>query len=420
MPLQSLIAASSTRHVPGRARTWLLAAGLCVGCAGRPPESSRPSPAAEKSTHARVDGTDPAVRAVCDGLPTPEDQRACEVIATGRRFDTVALRLCETAAAEPPAALRCMQSIAERHFTARSLQTCETFEGDDRNECLRVLADRRLAAAQVQTCLAKPRSSAALRCLRRAHDYALDLEMLDAIARASAAHPPRLEPNPEPVGDGPIPDEAIVQARERVRRYNHAEIDGLMKYVRAQVETSFPALTLASVEHDMVFNFAGTAAAHYRMLYCTRQEYLIVFGTPIGAHGFSGRYEVDVHDWTLTGRMWIHRVADYAPTIIDPGSWAQLRADDAKIYAAAPETYMIEYARGRIASAFDFGITAPARNVSRDFYNMKKQIRSCLDGALERDLAQVRRMRYVEHEGRRERLEIRRALRAEGLADRLR
>ena len=405
---------------PLLARTAWAGFVLSLGCAARhdPPALA---PAAEKTTHAWVAGTDAPAQALCDALTESADRDACQTIAATRHFDERALELCaESTADAAPRALQCVRMIAERHYTDRSLDTCRTYEGSDRIECLEVMADRRLSEAQHQECSAKKRTSAELRCLRKARDHVFDLEMLHQVAINSALHPPDLEPIPYPDQKSPIPDPELVAARDRVHLHNQVQMQGLFDRTREGVSKSFPTVQLEPVEQANVWNFAGGALGHYRMLYCSRREYLIIFGTPMGVNGYSGRYTVDVHDWTMIGEMRTHHVGDLVPRVMAPGSWAKLMAGDTKIYTAEPNTYMLEYARGKIVSAFDFGVTAPARNMSRDFHNMRGQIRACLDGAIPNASRQRRRMRTLKKQGREVRREIDKQLRGAGTKGRLR
>lgn len=384
-----------------------LVASSLPGCARR---STEPlvAPAAEKHEHPRSAGHEPLAQAVCQSLAQAPDQQACTLITAERYFDTPALAQCANSAGTDPAhTLACLRATASRHYTARSLGTCAKYSGDDEIECLEILADRRLSAEQVAQCRGREGTAAQLRCLARARDNVFDLELLYAIAKRSAAAPPALWPN-----DGS-------RSLQTVRDHNQSQMQALLLRTRREVEATFPTAVLESPDDAMLWNFAGGALAHYRMLYCSRREYLILFGTPIGAGGFSGRYKIDVHDWTLTGQMRTHLVGDVTPTIMEPGSWAKLMAGDTKIYTADPNTYMLEYARGRIVTAFDFGVTAPRRSISRDRKNMRGQIRRCLDGAIANESRQRRRMRRLRAQARDTRSAIDRQLRDADLADRL-
>ncbi|MEM7153136.1 MAG: hypothetical protein AAF799_09845 [Myxococcota bacterium] len=401
-------------------RASLASVLLSLGCAARhdPPPLA---PAAEKTKHAWVEGTAPQAQALCDAFTETADRDACQAIASTRHFDAQALALCaESAPDAPPQALQCARMIAERSYTPRSLETCRGYEGSDRIDCLEVMADRRLSTAQIQECRTKKRTGAELRCLRKARDHVFDLEMLHQIAIDSALHPPSLEPIPYPPQKTPVPDPDLDAARDRVHLHNQVQMQALFDRTRRGVTESFPTVQLEPTEQSMVWNFAGGALGHYRMLYCSRREYLIIFGTPMGVNGYSGRYTVDVHDWTMIGEMRTHHVGDLEPRVMAPGSWAKLMAGDTKIYTAEPNTYMLEYARGKIVSAFDFGVTAPARNMSRDFHNMRKQIRACLDGAIPNASRQRRRMRALKKQGREVRRDIDEQLRSEGHKGRLR
>src|SRR5438093_8426105 len=55
-----------------------------------------------------------------------------------------------------------------------------------------------------------------------------------------------------------------------------------------------------------IFSLAGGATGIMTILHGSLSEYLLVFGTPIGTEGFSGRYWIDIYDCMLSGEMWTY------------------------------------------------------------------------------------------------------------------
>ncbi len=97
-----------------------------------------------------------------------------------------------------------------------------------------------------------------------------------------------------------------------------------------------------------IFNTACGAMGQLKLLYASLSEYLILFGTPIGTEGHSGRYLADVHDFMISGEMWTYHEGDLEKRIYLPGDWACLDRGRTKGYRAMDNTWMLEYARGWI------------------------------------------------------------------------
>ena len=57
-------------------------------------------------------------------------------------------------------------------------------------------------------------------------------------------------------------------------------------------------------EVPWLYNNAGGAMGQMKLLHCSLREYILLFGTPIGTEGHSGRYSTEVYDFMLDGEMW--------------------------------------------------------------------------------------------------------------------
>jgi C-8 sterol isomerase len=55
-----------------------------------------------------------------------------------------------------------------------------------------------------------------------------------------------------------------------------------------------------------VVNRAGGAMGMMMLLHASLSEYVLLFGTPIGTEGFSGRYRMEIWDFVLAGEMWTY------------------------------------------------------------------------------------------------------------------
>lgn len=108
-------------------------------------------------------------------------------------------------------------------------------------------------------------------------------------------------------------------------------------------------------DQPWLFNTAAGAMGQVKLLYASLSEYLILFGTPIGTEGHSGRYFADVHDFMVTGEMWTYHEGDLDKTIYRPGDHAHLAARRTKGYRAHEDTWMLEYAQGWIPTMLPTG-----------------------------------------------------------------
>jgi|GEM_PF-776128 len=118
-----------------------------------------------------------------------------------------------------------------------------------------------------------------------------------------------------------------------------------------------------------IFNEAGNVIGEVALIYASPNEYLLFFGTPVGATGFSGRYNhVDIWDCTVAGRMADWTPGEMASTYL-PGQCEYLAKGVAKGFIMEPSwnnakqkyegSFTIEYARGSLITAMPFGVFAP-------------------------------------------------------------
>jgi hypothetical protein len=105
-----------------------------------------------------------------------------------------------------------------------------------------------------------------------------------------------------------------------------------------------------------VLNSANGALGTIAILYASLSEYLLIFGSPIGTEGHSGRYFATVHDFMLEGEMRAYVEGDIDQTIFRPGDHATLGFRSAKGYRICEDTWMLEYARGCIPLMLPAGV----------------------------------------------------------------
>ncbi|HSA32175.1 MAG TPA: ERG2 family protein [bacterium] len=105
-----------------------------------------------------------------------------------------------------------------------------------------------------------------------------------------------------------------------------------------------------------VLNSANGALGTMTILYASLSEYLIIFGSPIGTEGHSGRYFATVHDFMVEGEMWVYVEGEIDRTVFRPGDHATLKARSAKGYRIEGDSWMLEYAHGCIPAMLPAGV----------------------------------------------------------------
>lgn len=125
-----------------------------------------------------------------------------------------------------------------------------------------------------------------------------------------------------------------------------AVIDGLAEAYPGSIRTDVP----------WVLNNAGGAMGQMKLLHCSLTEYILIFGTPIGTEGHSGRYLAEVHDFMLAGEMWCYYPGEVDRVVFRPGDAAYLGASRVKGYRVPDHAWMLEYARGPIPTMLPFGL----------------------------------------------------------------
>jgi hypothetical protein len=108
-----------------------------------------------------------------------------------------------------------------------------------------------------------------------------------------------------------------------------------------------------------IFNIAGGVTGVINVLHGSLTEYLLLFGSPIGSEGFSGRYRLDIWDAMLAGDMWTFTDAAGAyskKNEYKPGDLAFLPRGTAKGVKVHDGAWMLEYARGPVPTALPFAL----------------------------------------------------------------
>lgn len=106
-----------------------------------------------------------------------------------------------------------------------------------------------------------------------------------------------------------------------------------------------------------VWSLAGGITGIMTVLHASLSEYLLIFGSPVGTEGFSGRYRIDIYDFMLAGEMWTYHEDNPGTRIVSrPGDGTHLRRGRVKGVRILPETWMLEYGRGPIPTCLPMAL----------------------------------------------------------------
>lgn len=143
------------------------------------------------------------------------------------------------------------------------------------------------------------------------------------------------------------------------------EIVGLQLPDEELIQRTVEALSVAypdlidRVPGRWVGSKAGGILGKVRMLYFTPREYVVIFGSPTGTQGFSGRYKrVDIHKFLLAGQIDSYDLEsdDTSSMTLRPGEHTHMAKGHARGITIHPGSWHIEYGRGATFTTLPFAM----------------------------------------------------------------
>lgn len=148
--------------------------------------------------------------------------------------------------------------------------------------------------------------------------------------------------------------------------------DNLVAHLAAEIGARYPGHI--RTPREWIFNNAGGAMGMMAILHASLTEYILVFGSPIGTEGHSGRFLADDWFFILKGEQWAYGEGEMERSVYRPGDVHHLPRGTARGYRIPDHCWAMEYARGNIPSMLPFAL-ADSFTSTVDFRTIGKVFR---------------------------------------------
>jgi C-8 sterol isomerase len=128
-------------------------------------------------------------------------------------------------------------------------------------------------------------------------------------------------------------------------------------------------------DQPWLFSNAGGAMLQIKLLHASPREYLLLWGTPVGTEGHSGRHPVEYYDTVLHGEAWYYQEGHFEREVYRAGDRIYLGARQGAGIRVHESTWMLEYARGPVWRLLPFGL-ADSVFSTLDFATVGRTLRS--------------------------------------------
>lgn len=150
-------------------------------------------------------------------------------------------------------------------------------------------------------------------------------------------------------------DQNVLQsvAQKNIAKYGN-DTHLMLENIALDLEKEYPGHV--ALKEEWVFNNAGGAMGSMWILHASLTEYVIIFGTPVGTEGHTGRFLADDYFIILEGEQWAYKAGELTREVYKPGEMHHLPRGHAQQYKIPEHAWALEYARGWIPLMLPFGM----------------------------------------------------------------
>jgi C-8 sterol isomerase len=129
----------------------------------------------------------------------------------------------------------------------------------------------------------------------------------------------------------------------------------MFETVRIELEQKYPGRINDKIQ--WMFNNAGGCMYSVAVLHASLREYLLIFGSPIGTQGHTGRHFTQIYDFVIDGELWYFKEdRPFERIVHKSGDRYHLGKSQSEGLCIPNQAWVLEYARGFIPSMLPFGL----------------------------------------------------------------